>query len=109
MEPYRRAHWQDPTDMGDRQNGYFVIPKQGMVIVVSSGGGWDHISVSLKDRCPTWDELEQVKHRFWDVTDTVMQLHVPLADHKNCHPFCLHLWRPLNVEIPRPPSIFVAP
>jgi len=109
LEVYRRPHWTDPKDMGDRHNGCFQIPKRFMVIVASSGEGWEHVSVSVKDRCPTWEEMEWVKRRLWEDTDTVMQLHVPPAEHKNLHPYCLHLWRPLQAEIPRPPSIFVAP
>jgi hypothetical protein len=109
MEIYRRPYWSDPSDMGDRYNGCFVIPVRGMVIVVSTGEGWEHVSVSLKDRCPTWDEMEWAKHKFWEDGDTVMQLHVPTSDHLNFHRYCLHLWRPLNCEIPRPPGIFVAP
>jgi hypothetical protein len=109
MEIYRRPHWTDPNDMGDRHNGCFVIPKRSMVIVVSSGEGWEHVSVSVKDRCPVWDEMEWVKRRLWADTDTVMQLHVPPQEHRSLHPYCLHLWRPLNAEIPRPPGAFVAP
>ncbi len=108
-EIYRRPSWMDATDMGDRGNGCLVLPSRQMAIVFSNGEGWEHVSVSIKDRCPTWDEMEDVKRRFWQDTDTVMQLHVPPKEHRNCHPFCLHLWRPLNTEIPRPPGIFVAP
>jgi hypothetical protein len=38
----------------------------------------------------------------------VMQLHVATADHINCHPYCLHLWRPHAAAIPLPPKEFVA-
>jgi len=108
-EVYRRPHWADPKDMGDRFNGCFLIPKRSMCIVVSSDDGWEHASVSTATRCPTWEEMEEIKRKLWEATDTVMQLHVPPSEHKNCHPYCLHLWRPINVEIPRPPSIMVAP
>ena len=27
----------------------------------------------------------------------------------DCHPHCLHLWRPLDAEIPRPPGWMVGP
>jgi hypothetical protein len=33
---------------------------------------------------------------------------VPKTDHRNLHPNCLHLWKPVGVEIPRPPSDTVA-
>lgn len=108
-ESYRRPDPWLSSDMGDRTNGYLHIPKRQMIIVFSSGGGWEHVSVSVKDRCPTWEEMEDVKRRFWAPEDTVMQLHVPVEEHRNCHPYCLHLWRPLNALIPRPPGIFVAP
>ena len=107
-EKYRRPHWAD-GDMGDHRNGCFQIPTRAMVIVCSNGEGWEHVSVSVRGRCPTWEEMEWVKRELWDRRDTVMQLHVPPAEHKNCHPYCLHLWRPLNAEIPRPASIMVAP
>ena len=108
-EVYRRPHWSDPADPGDRYNGCLHIPSRSMVIVFLSGEGWEHVSVSLRDRCPTWAEMEEVKRRFWSDVDTVMQLHVPPREHRNCHPYCLHLWRPTDQEIPRPPGIFVAP
>ena len=76
-------------------------------IIAASDLGWDHVSVSLVDRCPTWEELELVKRTFFHDYETAMQLHVPPADHVNNHEYCLHLWRPLDVEIPRPPAMMV--
>lgn len=94
---------------GDHGNGAFVIPARSLKIIASNGDGWEHVSVSSRGRCPTWDEMEWVKRKLWEDVDTVMQLHVPPAEHKNCHPYCLHLWRPTEAIIPRPPSIMVAP
>ena len=76
---------------------------------MSFGFGWDHVSVSAKNRTPTWAELEYVRKLFFKPHETVMQLHVPESDHVNCHPFCLHLWRPQNEKIPRPPEWMVGP
>lgn len=106
LEVYRRSL---RGHRGDDTNGYLVIPARGLVVIFSSGEGWEHASVSLKDRCPTWDELEWVKRELWSPTDVVMQLHVAEADHINTHPFCLHLWRPIDGrEIPTPPKWMVA-
>ncbi|EFH8163197.1 hypothetical protein GI328_23040 [Escherichia coli] len=44
---------------------------------------------------------------FWEPEDAVMQLHVPESQHINNHPYCLHLWRPINKEIPLPPQFMV--
>jgi len=106
-EVYRVGHWADKTELGDGSNGCLLIPKRGWCIVFSNGDDWEHVSLSLRDRCPTWDEMEEVKRRFWSDEDTVMQLHVPPREHINRYPYCLHLWRPMHTDIPRPPSDMV--
>lgn len=97
--------------IGDSSNGIFSFgtEENQIRIIASSGEGWDHVSVSLKDRCPTWDEMEAVKRKFFKDDETAMQLHVPPTDHINHHPYCLHLWRPIGGHIPRPPSWMVGP
>ena len=98
---------------GDHSCGAFKIksPIDGaaMVVVASSDGGWDHVSVSRRNRCPNWTEMSHIKRLFFRPDETVMQLHVPDSDHVNLHPYCLHLWRPHHMEIPRPPHLMVGP
>ena len=100
--------------------------------IFSNGLGWDHVSVSLPTRCPTWAEMEFIKRTFFADDETAMQLHVPLAEHISHHPYCLHIWRPQSAgeiaaireewgdewpygelespgTIPRPPSSAVGP
>lgn len=100
-------------ERGDATAGVFLVPSPidggPMRVIASAGDGWDHVSVSRRNRCPNWPEMEHVKRLFFRDEETAMQLHVPPADHVNCHPHCLHLWRPLAGEIPRPPSIMVGP
>ena len=92
-------------------SGAFQIPNpftnKSFMVLASADYGWDHVSVSTPNRCPTWDEMCYVKNLFWDAEDTVMQLHVPTSDHVNNHQFTLHMWRPQVVEIPRPPKEMV--
>lgn len=99
--------------VGDETCGAFTVPspvdKADLRVVASRGEEWDHVSVSRATRCPNWTEMEHVKRLFFKPDETAMQLHVPPSDHVNCHPFCLHLWRPHSVDIPRPPSILVGP
>lgn len=78
-----------------------------MSVLAVSGEGWDHVSVSRPKRCPNWPEMAHVKRLFFWDEETVMELHVPPEDHVNLHPTCLHLWRPLEGQIPRPPSWMV--
>lgn len=94
---------------GNHLFGMFIITVDGakLKIIASAVDGWDHVSVSTPTRCPTWEEMEFVKRRFFKPHETAMQLHVPLSEHINNHPYCLHLWRPHHADIPRPPSIMV--
>ena len=94
-------------------NGIFWIPSRDkkqmapMRVIASDGLGWEHVSVSLPTRCPTWEEMVRIKSIFWDDDDCVMQLHPPKEDWISNHSFCLHLWRPMEAEIPRPPDFMV--
>ncbi len=103
-----RAHM---GGVGDATCGVFHVPSPidgGVLkIIASSGAGWEHVSVSRKNRCPNWPEMSHVKGLFFRDDETVMQLHVPSIDHVNDHPNCLHLWRPIGVTIPRPPKWMV--
>lgn len=84
-------------------------PKNGRLlrVIAGVGDGWDHVSVSLPDRCPTWDEMCAIKHLFFRDDEWVVQYHPAAGDHINNHPHCLHLWSPHDVELPKPPKIMV--
>lgn len=117
VEKYRQqVPW--VSQKGD-DYGAFLIPHCGAgridnLFVIASNGDpavpWEHVSVSVSgaNRCPTWGEMDAVKRLFWADDETVMQLHVPRAEHRNLHEYTLHLWRPKDAEIPRPPSWMVA-
>lgn len=96
---------------GDDTFGAFLLrsPIDGgtLKVVASSDQGWDHVSVSRQNRCPNWPEMEYVRQLFFKDDETCMQLHVPKSEHVNTHPYCLHMWRPLDCEIPKPPSLMV--
>jgi hypothetical protein len=95
----------------DGKGGAFMIPYPlgGIELrcIATNGGGWDHVSVSLAQRTPTWAEMSYIKHTFFLPTETAMQLHVPENEHINVHPYCLHLWRPHKNNIPKPPKVYV--
>jgi len=76
-------------------------------IIASWGGRWDHVSMSLEDRCPTWEEMCWVKDLFWNAKETVIQYHPSKNRYVNNHPYCLHLWKPQRHTIPLPPVSFV--
>ena len=69
--------------------------------------GWDHVSISAKNRMPTWTEMCRVKDLFFDPTETVVQFHPKASEYVNNHPNCLHLWRNVNEEHQLPPPELV--
>lgn len=101
------------SDASYGNNGAFKIllrnkgKARAFQLIASDGDGWEHVSVSLPDRCPTWAEMSYFKNLFWDDSDCVIQYHPPKEDYINNHPYCLHLWRNMVLEIARPPSIMV--
>ena len=90
--------------------------------IASWGMGWDHVSITIteQDRCPTWEEMCFAKDIFWDEDetviqyhpakiDTVIQYHPAKIDYINCHPYCLHIWKPQGVVLPVPPYLMIGP
>lgn len=82
--------------------GLFII-SSGPCEAGDATGGWEHVSVSLPKRTPTWAEMCFVKDLFFEEGETVIQLHPPKSQHINIHEFCLHLWRNANGEQQLPP------
>lgn len=118
-EPHRISDPRLPPHPYGSDYGAFQIPGpcgMSLRVIVSAGGvaeemgqdfAWDHVSVSCKNRCPNWQEMEFVKRIFFKDDEWAMQLHAPPAKHINVHPYCLHIWRPHKLEIPIPPPIMV--
>lgn len=108
LNKYRIRH---PTEgMGDHSNGCFLIkPSTGnLVIIASTGEGWDHVSVSCKDRIPSWTEMRFIKELFFKLDEGVIQYHPPMGENINCYANCLHLWRPQFQDLPWPPKWMIA-
>ena len=110
-EKFRVSRGPMASDPSYGNNGAFRLPTRPghspLQIIASDGLGWEHVSVSRFDRTPLWDEMCRLKALFWDDQDCVVQYHPPEADYVNNHSHCLHLWRPVGVELLRPPSLLV--
>ena len=74
---------------------------------IFSWGEWEHLSVSTPVKTPTWEQMCKMKEIFWKDDEVCMELHPKKEEYVNNHPYCLHIWRPIGVEIPTPPSILV--
>jgi len=99
------------SDNSYGNNGMFLFRqkknKPDLTVIASDQLYWEHVSVSTPNRTPTWEEMCMLKDKFWGKDDCVVQYHPPESEYINNHPFCLHMWRPIGVDIPMPPSIMV--
>lgn len=119
---------------GDRF-GLFRVPvsaSRAAIVIVSNGRDadagpdeppvvpWEHVSVRVvkyqrtaggklkqTDETPSWDVMCRIKDLFFDEDETVLQFHPPKRDYVNIHPNVLHLWKPIGLDVPRPPVICV--
>jgi hypothetical protein len=110
------GHYGTPPNAGPFGAFKVICPLTGgkLHILATDGDiedaqGWDHVSVSLSDRCPTWEEMHWTKQQFWLPEECVFQLHPPESEYINFHPYALHMWRHTAIPCPKPPSIFVGP
>ena len=106
-----------------KKNSYLKIKKEGqdgfggtfydkksrcnLNFIMSWGAGFEHCSVSMPTRCPSWEQMCVMKELFWKDDEVCMELHPAKDNYVNNHPYCLHIWRPINQEIPIPPTIMV--
>ena len=106
-----------------KKNRYLLIKKEGqdgfggtfydkksrcyLNFIMSWGAGWEHCSVSMPTRCPSWEQMCSIKELFWNDDEWCVEYHPAKKDYVNNHPYCLHIWRPKKVELPTPPSIMV--
>lgn len=114
VEKYRIRSGPMGSDARYGNNGVFIFPspfRSTLKTIVSDELGWEHVSVSVhrQKRTPTWEEMCFVKDLFWQEDECVIQYHPPRDDYVNCHPYVLHLWRPIAATFPRPPHTMVGP
>ena len=96
-----------PRASGFRKIWLRIIASRGDPEAADEGEKWDHVSVSLADRCPTWDEMEYVKRLFFKADETAFQLHVPGRAHINNDPIACISGGRWIAEIPQPPGELV--
>ncbi len=114
LERWRIRHGRFSSETSYGNNGMFIIPNGTgghLRIIVSDGAGWEHVSVCPheQDRIPTWEEMQYIKSLFWGPEETVVQYHPAKSAYVNCHPDVLHLWKPIGVVLPTPPTNLIGP
>jgi|SRR5690606_37281139 len=88
------------TEMKKKQDVHsqcYLIPFRGRELRVIASvwiGGYEHVSVSLPNRCPNWEEMCFVKDFFWEEDEMCIQIHPRKSVYVNFHSTCLHIWKP---------------
>jgi hypothetical protein len=109
---YLRGDFGSPPNSGP-DGAYQVQGPCGAALMIIANtasrdsDGWEHVSVSCKNRCPNWQEMNWVKDQFWNPDECVVQFHPPQSEYVNNHPYTLHMWRHIVMAFPMPPSILV--
>jgi hypothetical protein len=113
LEPYRLLDGPLESPAGALWGAFRITTDEGNTLTVMSSNGedwpyeepaWEHVSVSCRNRTPTWEEMALIKSLFWEPEEAVVQFHPPASRYINVHQFCLHLWRPIGIDIPLPPT-----
>lgn len=111
-----RMHGHPLSSEARKAVGFFNIPiknsRRGLAVVASNAlspvsNGWEHVSVSLPARTPTWEEMAKVKDLFFYPHEVCMQLHPAEEHYISNHKHCLHIWRHISQPIPLPPPEMV--
>lgn len=106
LRPLQGA-WKGPEADPATPAGIFWWVRSHLLVFVSpwnaaDGTLWLHASVSRRDRCPTYDELTEVRGHLFRPSDTVLHVWPPADEHFSFHPYCLHLWTPMDGSRPIP-------
>lgn len=93
----------------DGLGGYYYdkFNNKRLNFIFSYQMGWEHLSVSMPNRTPTWEQMCMMKDIFWNKNEACVEYHPPEEDYVNMHKHCLHIWRPTMQTLPTPPSILV--
>lgn len=66
------------------------------VSTLNDGSKWLHISVTRRDRIPTWTEMMKVRDDFLGDDVEAYMVAPKKEDYANLHQFCLHWWAPVD-------------
>lgn len=62
------------------------------VATMRDGTKWFHVSVSTRDRHPTWEEMALVKDQFLGTDTEAIMVLPPRQHHVNVQSHCFHWW-----------------
>lgn len=110
-ERWRVKTGQMASSETDGFNGHFLVPMEGelWLVQISDGMGWKHISISnaQKKVLPNWTVMSRMKDAFFADDEWAVQYFPAKEDYINSCEWCLHIWSPLNEQLPVPHYVLV--
>jgi hypothetical protein len=98
LQPVKKD-WTDLQRVWRVKKGVFL---GGLIFASVSMYGdrlWYHVSFSLCDRIPSYEQTAWVRQTIFSPTLKVLQIFPPLDEHYSFHPNCLHLWACLEEDL----------
>lgn len=77
------------------------------LIQLTCVNGWEHLSVSHKNKIPSWLTMEEMKEMFFRDDEEAFQFHPKMDNYINNNEYTLHIWRRTDGKMETPPSILV--
>lgn len=69
--------------------------------------GWEHLSVSHKNKIPSWLTMNEMKELFFEDNEECFQFHPKKDNYINNNEYTLHIWRKKDGTMEPPPHILV--
>ena len=84
----------------DGMGGYYYdrFNNKKLNFIFSCQMGWEHLSVSMPNKTPSWEQMCMMKEIFWKDDETCIEYHPAKDQYVNMHSHCLHIWRPVIDE-----------
>jgi hypothetical protein len=98
LQPIREK-WTDLNRVWRVKKGVF---RGGLIfasVAIYDDQLWYHVSFSLSDRIPSYEQMAWVRQTIFSPTLKVLQIFPPLDEHYSFHPNCLHLWACLEEDL----------
>jgi len=85
-------------------DGYSVSSPQKLYVIIScgkesDGRKWKHVSLSFKDKLPSYEDMKQVKDLFIGAEEEAIQVFPRRSEFVNHHPYVLHLWHCMDGRV----------
>lgn len=106
--PEMRQYWKQLGDWGPRGKVFehktmplrviITIPDDEGFIAYCDGQEWIHVSVSHKDRLPSYQEMKEIKRVFIGDERMAISIWPKARVHVNIAKNCLHLWHRADAD-----------